>query len=189
MLFRFSLAAVAVLAGSVAHAAEQNAPGVNFLSGVSPRFQSLVATHAGSSSATPSAAESLVTRAGYVVLNASGVISSTSPPAASRKLYCGFVVYPSVGYTFIYRQTTVLATVSGNSFSCSTKVAYKWLVYPSSSLIAVGGVLATDTSLSAAEAAQIGYVDAGAQISDFPVTSPFPKWGETTTLSKTGLIF
>jgi hypothetical protein len=183
MLSRFPVVTVAVLAGSVASAADTSS--VELPSSVSAQLRALAAKQASSASASPAATSTLVTRAGYVDLSLAGIVLSSAPPAASRKLFCSFVIYAATS-SYTYRETTVPATINGNSFSCSTKLAYKWDILPSSSLYGAGGVFAVDTSLSVVEAAQ--YFNGGVSVV-YPETAPFPASGATTTMSKTGLIF
>lgn len=185
MSLRLSVAAIAVFAASLANAAEQNVFGANpLIGGNALLLQSLGAKAAETPSASASA---LVPRGGYVVVNMSGFIRSSVPPAASRKLFCYLNIAASGSASFQNRTGGVAAVITGSKFTCSLKLVYKWQVTATDQLVAVGYVSGVDTSLSPSEVLQGALNGAGVTV---PLPSnPFPANAATTTLSATDVFF
>lgn len=179
MSTRLSLATAAILVASAAQA-EQAAVAPN------PLIAPPIFKPAQAESASPSA---LTTRTGTVVVTISGGIASNSPPPATRKLYC---LVQISGSGSLRRTGITHAVISGNSFSCTTRLAYKWLVDPAYGLTTYGAVVGVDTSLSPSEAMQtFGFALGFNNIVnvEFPTTTPFPPSGATTTKTATGIVF
>jgi hypothetical protein len=178
MSTRISLITFFIVAASVANA-EQSAGGAN---------PSLPAPSA-KSAQSAAAPNTTSTRTGWVVVTISGVILSNSPPPASRKLFCNVGV-STAKVPVSHRRGTAAAVISGNSFSCSIKLGYKWQVAADDFLTTDATVFGVDTSLSASEAHQLGYFQPYSEIhAYFPDTTPFPASGATTFKSATGLVY
>lgn len=177
MSTRISLIAYFIVAASVANA-EQSAGGATPAPSAKP---------AQSVSTAPAA---ISTRTGSVVVTISGVILSNSPPPASRKLFCN-VQISTAEVPINYRRGIAAAVISGNSFTCSIKLGYKWQVDSNNSLSTYATVIGVDTSLSASEAHQLS--SSSQSYGEIPVffqhTTPFPASGATTFKSATGLVF
>jgi hypothetical protein len=170
MSTRVSLIAFFIVAASVANA-EQSAGG---------------AKPAQSASTAPA---TISTRTGAVVVTISGVILSNSPPPASRKLFCN-VQISTAEAPINNRRGIAAAVISGNSFTCSIKLGYKWQVDSNNSLSTYATVIGVDTSLPAPEAFQLGSSQPYGEIPVFfQHTTPFPASGATTFKSATGLVY
>lgn len=127
-------------------------------------------------SATPSAA---VTRSGYADINISGLIKSNVPPAASRKLIC-YLSFGTQGFYSVSRYAFLPAVISGNSFTCTGKIYYKWTIVPTDHLGGSGVVLGVDTKGGETILATTG--STGVNFS-FAPTASFPANGAVTKLT------
>jgi hypothetical protein len=180
---RLPVAAFAVFAASVASAAEQNGAVGSRVIGVPDSLRALAEQAAASASAVPNA--DAVLRSGYVDINVAGAIKSNVPPAASRKLFC-YIYFGTQYGAYTSRSVVIPAVISGNTYSCTGKIYYKWTVMPTDRLVGNGAVFGADTAIG--EVLFLTSTSGGVTFA-FTPTASFPANGAVTKLTATGVNF